>query len=150
MTNINLSLALTSALSLLRNTSISDTIRDEIQRAIESCLSPCDRGCSEFTRHMNLTLQSVPVKEKIRCIAAVRNTLLWGLKDSKEFVDVVLGKLDLQSTGVESYDSAGYWSPVYKGGTPNTLTERTELVRELAARLSEMGCEVYTDTYNCT
>jgi len=145
MTNINLSLALTSALSLLRNTSISDTIRDEIQKAIENSLSPSDRGCSEPTRHMNLTLKSVPVKEKIRCIAAVRNTLLWGLKDSKEFVEVVLGKLDLQST-----DSAGYWSPSYKGGTPNTLTERTELVRDLAYQLSEMGCEVYTDTYNCT
>jgi hypothetical protein len=150
MNNINLSLALTSALSLLRNTSISDTIRDEIQRAIESGLSSSDRGCSESTYRMNLTLKSVPVKEKIRCIAAVRNTLLWGLKDSKEFVDVVLGKLDLESTGLESYDSAGYWSPVYKGGTPNTLTERTELVRDLAAQLSEMGCEVYTDTYNCT
>ena len=144
MTNVNLSLALTSALSLLRNTSISDTIRDEIQRAIESGLSQCDSNVKP-TRHMNLTLKSVPVKEKIRCIAAVRNTLLWGLKDSKEFVEVVLGKLDLQST-----DSAGYWSPVYKGGTPNTLTERTELVKELAKQLSEIGCEVYTDTYNCT
>jgi len=149
MTNINLSLALTSALSLLRNTSISDTIRDEIQKAIEIGLSQCDSNVKP-TRHMNLTLKSVPVKEKIRCIAAVRNTLLWGLKDSKEFVDVVLGKLDLESPGIESYDSAGYWSPVYKGGTSNTLTERTELVKELAARLSEMGCEVYTDTYNCT
>jgi ribosomal protein L7/L12 len=147
MNNINLSLALTSALSLLRNTSISDTIRDEIQRAIEIGLSPCDRGCSESTRHMNLTLQSVPVKEKIRCIAAVRNTLLWGLKESKDFVDVALGKLDL---GAGTYDDNGYWAPKYINGTPNTLTERTELVRELAARLSEMGCEVYTDTYNCT
>jgi len=147
MNNINLSLALTSALSLLRNTSISDTIRDEIQRAIEIGLSPCDRGCSESTRHMNLTLQSVPVKEKIRCIAAVRNTLLWGLKESKDFVDVALGKLDL---GAGVYDDNGYWAPKYINGTPSTLTERTELVRELAARLSEMGCEVYTDTYNCT
>ena len=148
MTNINLSLTLTSALSLLRNISISDTIRDEIQRAIEIGLSQCDNGLKP-TRYMNLTLQSVPVKDKVRCIAAVKNTLLWNLKPSKEFVDVVLGKLDLKSTG--SYDSAGYWSPVYKGdGTPNTLTERTELVKELAKQLSEMGCEVYTDTYNCT
>jgi ribosomal protein L7/L12 len=147
MTNVNLSLALTSALSLLRNTSISDTIRDEIQRAIEIGLSPCDRGCSESTRYMNLTLQSVPVKQKIRCIAAVKNTLLWGLKESKDFVDVVLGKLDV---GAGKYDNEGYWEPKYINGTPNTLTERTELVRELAARLSEMGCEVYTDTYNCT
>jgi len=149
MINVNLSLSLTSALSLLRNTSISDTIRDEIQRAIEIGLSQCDSDVKP-TRHMNLTLKSVPVKEKIHCIAAVRNTLLWGLKDSKDFVDVVLGKLDLESPGIESYDSAGYWSPVYKGGTPNTLTERTELVKELAKQLSEIGCEVYTDTYNCT
>jgi hypothetical protein len=149
MTNINLSLTLKSALSLLINDSISNAIRDEIQKSIEVAMSDCGRGV-QSTRHMNLTLQSVPVKEKIRCIAAVRNTLLWGLKDSKEFVDVVLGKLDLESTGLESYDSAGYWSPVYKGGTPNTLTERTELVTELAKQLSEMGCEVFTDTYNCT
>ena len=147
MNNINLSLALTSALSLLRNTSISDTIRDEIQRAIESGLSPSDRGCSEPTYRMNLTLKSVPTKEKIRCIAAVRNTLLWGLKDSKEFVDVVLGKLDLSSN---VYNDSGEWAPTYRGGTPNTLTERTELVKDLAYQLSEMGCEVYTDTYNCT
>ena len=149
MNNINLSLALASALSLLRNTSISDTIRDEIQRAIEIGLSQCDNGLKP-TRYMNLTLKRVPVKEKIRCIAAVKNTLLWGLKDSKDFVDVVLGKLDLESTGLESYDSAGYWSPVYKGGTPNTLTETTQRVRDLAHQLVEMGCEVYTDTYNCT
>ena len=146
MNNINLSLALTSALSLLRNTSISDTIRDEIQRAIEIGLSECDSNV-QSTRHMNLTLQSVPVKEKIRCIAAVRNTLLWGLKDSKEFVDVVLGKLDLSSN---VYNDSGEWAPTYRGGTPNTLTERTELVKDLAYQLSEMGCEVYTDTYNCT
>lgn len=146
MTNINLSLALTSALSLLRNTSISDTIRDEIQRAIESGLSQHDSEVKS-TCHMNLTLKSVPVKEKVRCIAAVRNTLMWNLKPSKEFVDVVLGKLDL---GAGVYDDNGYWAPRYINGTPNTLTERTESVRELAARLIEMGCEVYTDTYNCT
>jgi len=146
MNNINLSLALTSALSLLRNTSISDTIRDEIQKAIENSLSPSDRGCSEPTRHMNLTLKSVPVKQKIRCIAAVKNTLLWGLKESKDFVDVVLGKLDV---GAGKYDNDGYWEPKYISGTPNALTERTELVRELANQLSDMGCEVFTDTYNC-
>jgi hypothetical protein len=146
MNNINLSLDLASALSLLRNTSISDTIRDEIQKSIETALSRCGCGVNS-TYRMNLTLKSVPVKEKIRCIAAVRNTLLWGLKDSKEFVDVVLGKLDI---GSGAYDDNGYWAPSYKGGTPNTLTERTELVRDLAYQLSEMGCEVYTDTYNCT
>lgn len=150
MTNINLSLALTSALSLLRNTSISDSIRDEIQRAIESGLSPSDRGCAESTYRMNLTLQSVPVNNKIKCIAAIRNTLLWGLKESKDFVDVVLGRIDLENGGAGVYDSNGNWAPVYRGGTPNTLTERTELVRDLAYQLSEMGCEVYTDTYNCT
>jgi|LakMenE01Jun11ns_1017448.scaffolds.fasta_scaffold9859661_4 ribosomal protein L7/L12 len=149
MNNINLSLTLKSALSLLTNNSISDTIRDEIQKSIEVAMSQCGCGVNS-THNMNLTLKSVPVKEKVRCIAAVRNTLLWGLKDSKDFVDVVLGKLDLESTGIESYDSAGYWSPVYKGGTPNTLTETTERVRKLAAQLTEMGCEVYTDTYNCT
>lgn len=147
MNNINLSLALTSALSLLRNTSISDTIRDEIQKAIESGLSQSDRGCAESTYRMNLTLKSVPVDNKIKCIAAVRNTLGWGLKDSKNFVDVVLGKLDLEAGG---YDDMGYWAPRYINGTPNTLTERTELVRNLAYQLSEIGCEVYTDTYNCT
>lgn len=146
MTNINLSLALTSALSLLRNTSISDTIRDEIQRAIEGGLSQHDSE-TKSTCYMNLTLQSVPVKEKVRCIAAVRNTLMWNLKPSKEFVDVVLGKLDLESVGY--YDN-GYWAHRHINGTPNTLTERTESVRELAAQLIEMGCEVYTDTYNCT
>jgi hypothetical protein len=146
MTYINLSLALTSALSLLRNTSISDTIRDEIQRAIEIGLGQCDNGLKP-TRYMNLTLESVPVKDKVRCIAAVRNTLLWNLKPSKEFVDVVLGKLDL---GAGTYDDNGYWAPKYINGTPNTLTERTELVKELAKKLSEMGCEVYIDTYNCT
>jgi ribosomal protein L7/L12 len=148
MNNINLSLTLKSALSLLTNNSISDTIR-EIQQSIEAAMSRC--GCGvESTHNMNLTLKSVPVQEKVRCIAAVRNTLLWGLKPSKEFVDVVVGKLDLENGGAGVYDSNGYWAPVYRGGTPNTLTESTQRVRDLAAQLSEMGCEVYTDTYNCT
>jgi ribosomal protein L7/L12 len=145
MTNINLSLTLKSALSLLTNNSISDTIRDEIQQSIEVAMGQC--GCGvKSTRYMNLTLQSVPVKQKIRCIAAVKNTLVWGLKESKDFVDVVLGKLDV---GAGKYDNDGYWEPKYISGTPNTLTERTELVKELASLLTDMGCEVYTDTYNC-
>ena len=146
MNNINLSLALTSALSLLRNTSISDTIRDEIQKSIEVAMGQC--GCGvESTHNMNLTLKSVPVKERVRCIAAVRNTLLWNLKPSKEFVDVVIGRLDVGAGA--AYDNNGYWEPAYKGGTPNTLIESTQRVKDLAAQLSEMGCEVYTDTYNC-
>jgi ribosomal protein L7/L12 len=144
MNTINLSLDLASALSLLRNTSISSAIRDDIEKA---CLRSVGiNDCSKSTRYMNLTLQSVPVKQKIRCIAAVKNTLVWGLKESKDFVDVVLGKLDV---GAGKYDNDGYWEPKYISGTPNTLTERTELVKELASLLIDMGCEVYTDTYNC-
>jgi ribosomal protein L7/L12 len=145
MTNINLSLTLKSALSLLTNNSISDAIRDEIQQSIEVAMSAY-RCEVKPTRYMNLTLKRVPVKEKIRCIAAVKNTLLWGLKDSKDFVDVVLGKLDV---GAGKYDNDGYWEPKYISGTPNTLTERTELVKELANLLTDMGCDVFTDTHNC-
>jgi ribosomal protein L7/L12 len=145
MTNINLSLTLKSALSLLTNNSISDAIRDEIQQSIEVAMS--DYRCEvKPTRYMNLTLKRVPVKQKIRCIAAVKNTLVWGLKDSKDFVDVVLGKLDV---GAGAYDDDGYWSSKYIDGTPNTLTERTELVKELANLLTDMGCDVFTDTHNC-
>jgi ribosomal protein L7/L12 len=144
MKTINLSLDLASALSLLRNTSISSAIRDDIEKA---CLQSVGiNDCSKSTRYMNLTLQSVPVKQKIRCIGAVKNTLVWGLKESKDFVDVVLGKLDV---GAGKYDNDGYWESKYINGTPNTLTEHAELVRELANQLSDMGCDVFTDTYNC-
>lgn len=130
MNTINLSLSITAALSLLRNVTVADNIRDEIENAIASSFG---KGYSPTSRYLDLTVSSVIPRNKIKCIAAVRNALRWGLKESNDFIKAVLGVPDYTD---------GYDTEKYMGGTANTLTGPADAVESLAKELSELGCVV--------
>lgn len=93
----------------------------------------------------NLTIKHIPVDNFISAIRVIRNTMVWTLRDTKEFCDVVRGKW--QTVG-EHYDELQQryvedWG--FRGGKHNTLTAPPNVIRSLADELTKLGCEVVTD-----
>ena len=136
MNNITLKLTINAALELLVNSTISPELRTDIQNSILLAFNTAGQVKWPTTKHLGLTLQSVPHDYRVRTIAAIRNQLGWGLKESKDFVDVVTGKYD--------YDLGKYIN-----GTPNSLYALNQDIKELKESLERMGCEVFVDTWGC-
>ena len=66
---------------------------------------------------------------RIPCIKAIRLHSGWGLKEAKEWTDVLVGK----------YDARGFWM---SGGESNTITLKTpEAAETLLRDLTNLGCE---------
>ena len=130
-----LNLTIKAALELLTNTSVSKEIRDEVQKCIVDALEV--RMVALETRYLNMTLKTVNPEHKIRCIAAVKNNLGWGLKEAKEFVEAAMGS--------EQY----YGDGIFVGGAPQTLTGLRADVLRAVDSLRLHGCEVVTDTWGC-
>jgi hypothetical protein len=92
-------------------------------RAVEALVGACEKTGT------NVTVKSVPQDNFISAIRIIRNYTRWGLKDTKDFLDVVRGPW--LSTGS------------YAGGRPNTLTVtfgRDAIA--LAEELRGIGCVV--------
>ena len=113
-------------ISLAANPSCSGDLYERLVSAIE-------RAANEGK--INVTLRSMRPDAMIPCIKALRLATGWGLKESKEFCDIVRGKSD------------GYGNGFY-GGTANTVTLKADAGRELAKQWKELGCDVITDTFN--
>jgi len=87
-----------------------------------------------------VTINHVPTDKFIPVIKIIRNYTRWGLKDTKDWLDVVRG--EWVSTGY--YDNGAYVSSgQYANGKPNTLTVRfgAEAIA-MAADLRSLGCTV--------
>lgn len=136
MNTVSLQLTVNAALELLTNTAIPKETRDEIKNCIIQAWSVANGVVESNSRYRNLTLKIVPPGVKIRCIAAIRNNIGWDLRESKDFVESVLGK---------QKDYVGE----YFGGAAATLTGLTEDINRLSDELRAMGCEVVTDAYGC-
>lgn len=143
MDTVNIALSLSAALLLLRNDHLDEAVRDAVQTAIEKAFN-----VASSTHKLNLTLKSVVPDQKIPCIAAIRHSLGWGLRECKEFVEVVLGKPDY-SNGY--YNDIGGWvtNVKYYGGQQNTLTIDAADAANLQTKLRELGCDVVVDTRGC-
>ena len=92
-------------------------------RAVEALVGACEKTGT------NVTVKSVPQDNFVSAIRIIRNYTRWGLKDTKDFLDVVRGPW--LSTGS------------YAGGRPNTLTVtfgRDAIA--LAEELRGIGCLV--------
>jgi hypothetical protein len=77
----------------------------------------------------NVTVKSVPQDNLISAIRIIRNYTRWGLKDTKDFLDVVRGQW--LSTGS------------YAGGKSNTLTVTFGVdAIAMAEELRRIGCVV--------
>jgi len=103
-------------------------------------VSALEAACPNTEAGTNLTIKDVPADSFIPVIKIIRNYTRWGLKDTKDWLDVVRGK----------WVSNGYWDNgayvsdgQYAGGKPNTLTVRfgAEAIA-MAADLRSLGCTV--------
>lgn len=136
-----IALSISAALTLLRNATTPEWIKEEIQSSVEKIASsaPVTSVCETAT----LTLNRVcaPDINKIKCIAAVRNNLGWGLKEAKDWVEIVVGKADF-SKGY--YNDQGEWVPsvTYNGGVPAALVGPKRSIMDLERVLRSLKCDV--------
>ena len=130
---INLSLTIREALWVLSKCEVYDSTYDKIVSAIEKAVQNPPLGTK-------VTVKSVPQDNFVSAIRIIRQYTSWGLKDTKDWLDVVRGPW--QSNG--RYENGAYVSAgSYAGGKPNTLVVpygRDAIA--LAAELREIGCEV--------
>lgn len=124
---INIEMTVREAVSLASDQGISGDLYEKIVRAIEV-------ACGESL--MNITLRSMPVDAMIPCIKALRLATGWGLKESKDFCDVVRGKPDWNTN-------------ICRGGTPNTLRLKSKAGKKLFNEWKALGCDVVADTWGC-
>jgi hypothetical protein len=119
---INLALTVREAMWILSKCESYDSVYDKVVTAVEKAIMNPPNGT-------NVTVKSVPQDNLISAIRIIRNYTRWGLKDTKDFLDVVRGQW--LSTGS------------YADGKSNTLT--VTFGRDaisLAEELRGIGCEV--------
>jgi len=118
---INISLTVREALWILNNIESYDTIYEKIALAFEDALK-IDNRC-------NVTITGgMSTDNRIPCIKAIRAATGMGLKDAKDWTDVIIGHYE--------YDR---W---VNGGKSNTLRLPTnEAAEKLLRDLTSLGCE---------
>jgi hypothetical protein len=118
---INLPLTVREALTLATHGNLSGDMYDKIVTAFEVALGVNQKRIVTITRGMNSD-------NRISCIKAIRNHTGWGLKESKDWTDVIVGR----------YDSCDVWI----NGGKNTVTLKTpEAAGQLLRDLVALGCE---------
>jgi hypothetical protein len=117
---IKLELTVREAMSLASN--CSSDMYDKIVTAFEVALGVNQRRRVTITGGMS-------TDNRIPCIKAIRLHTGWGLKESKDWTDVIVGR----------YDSYGVW---ISGGDKNTVMLKTpEAAEQLLRDLAGLGCE---------
>ena len=106
----------------IANTAGND-LHDRIVKAIELAMG-VNTSC-------NVTITKMGYNERLHCIKTIRNATGWGLKEAKDWVDVISG-----------YKNAyGDW---VDGGKKNTVTLATPSAAESLLRdLTGYGCVGY-------
>lgn len=100
------------------------SLRDRIIKAIEIALGVNQRCNVTITGGMS-------TDNRIKCIKAIREVTGWGLKESKDWTDVLVGRINAYGDWVD-------------GGKPNTLKLNTpEKAEKLLRELTTLGCEGY-------
>ena len=107
----------------IANTAGND-LHDRIVNAFEIALGVNQRRIVSITSGMS-------TDNRIPCIKAIRMATGWGLKESKDWTDKVVGY----------YNHAGHWQ---QGGGGGSITLKTPEAAELLLRdLTGLGCEGY-------
>jgi len=83
--------------------------------------------CGELKSVM--TVRHVPRDNFIPCIKILRSHLGWGLKDAKDWLDVVRGRWS-------SYEND------FVDGVSNCLTKDSDVIAKMACELRAQGCNV--------
>ena len=117
---IKIELSVRESLNMIANGCSLDMF-DKIVTSLEVALGVNQRRKVTITGGMT-------TDNRIRCIKVIREHTGWGLKESKDWTDVLVGR----------YNESGFWSG---GGHPNTMTLKTpEVAEQLLRDLTSQGC----------
>jgi hypothetical protein len=123
---ISVDMTIREMIGIATSTTCSMELYERIVKAIE---------LASGEGSINVTLRTLRPDSMIPAIKALRLATGWGLKESKDFCDVVRGP----------YRTDGTYGP----GAANTLRLNAGKARELVKQWKDLGCDVVTDTYNC-
>jgi len=119
---INVKLTVREATWILSKIESYDTIYDKIVAAFEDATG--ENRCKSVTITGGMTFDN-----RIPCIKAIRLNTGWGLKESKDWTDVLVG----------TWDDAGRR---LKGASRHSMTLKTpEAAENLLRDLTSLGCE---------
>ena len=119
---IKVELSVREALNMVASSHCSVDMFEKIVTSFESALGVNSRCRVTITRGMS-------TDNRIPCIKAIRLSTGWGLKEAKDWTDVLVGR----------YDDRGFW---VGGGERNTITLKTpEMAETLLRELTKLGCE---------
>ena len=117
---IKIEMSVRESLNMIANGCSLDMF-DKIVTSLEVALGVNQRRRVTITGGMT-------TDNRIRCIKVIREHTGWGLKESKDWTDVLVGR----------YNESGFWSG---GGHPNTMTLKTpEVAEQLLRDLTSQGC----------
>lgn len=120
---IKIELSVRESLNMIANGCSLDMF-DKIVTSLEVALGVNQRRKVTITGGMT-------TDNRIRCIKVIREHTGWGLKESKDWTDVIVGR----------YNETGFWTG---GGHPNTMTLKTpEVAEQLLRDLTSHGCVGY-------
>ena len=121
---LNIQVTVAEAIAIA-NTASND-LHDRIVSALEMALGVNQRRIVTITGGMN-------TDNRISCIKAIRLYTGWGLKESKEWTDVLVGRYNYTT---DSYSRST--------GQKNSVTLKTpEAAENLLRDLATLGCEGY-------
>jgi hypothetical protein len=120
---INVSLTVREAMWIISKIESYDTIYDKITLAFEDAL--------KVNRNKTVTITGgMSLDNRIHCIKTIRHYTGWGLKEAKDWTDVLVGGW--------KYDTFVPATP----GTKNSVTLSTpEAAENLLRELVEKGCQ---------
>lgn len=119
---IKVEMSVREALAFVTSSHCSLDMFEKIVKSFETALGVDNRRSVTITGGMS-------TDNRIPCIKAIRLRSGWGLKEAKEWTDVVVGR----------YDERGFW---VNGGNSNTITLQTPEAAEVLLReLTNLGCE---------
>jgi hypothetical protein len=93
----------------------------------ERIVQALEAKCGELKAIM--TVRYVPRDSFIPCIKIMRSHLGWGLKETKDFLDVVRGGWNSEHND-------------YLDGKSNCLTKGSDIIVKMASELRSQGCTV--------
>ena len=139
---INVDMTVREAIKLIQTLPCDldgENLRNRLIKAIEIAAGDANT---------TLTLHSIPQEKWIWAIKTIRQGMGWGLRESKDFCDVVRG--EFVQTVVNTPENYGDWGVFrqyethYENGKPNTLSASSKTINEMAMALRALGCEVTT------
>jgi hypothetical protein len=122
---IKVELTVREAVWILSKIESYDTIYDKITRAFEDALNVNRNKTVTITGGMNLD-------NRIACIKAIRLNAGWGLKEAKDWTDVLVGGW--------KYDR---FVPAESGAKQSITLSTPEAAENLLRDLTGLGCEGY-------